>query len=73
MTISSVRNACVPCVTTIGLSYVLSHLFKVDLLYYMSRGTKRKRETKKKRRENGTGKGIKNCCLARKMLLIDVM
>jgi hypothetical protein len=47
MTISGVRNAYVPCVTTIGLSYVLSHLFKVDLLYYMSRGTKRKRETKK--------------------------
>lgn len=41
MTISGVRNACVPCVTTIGLSYVLSRLFKVDLLQYMSRGTKK--------------------------------
>ena len=44
MTISGERNACVPCVTTIGLSCVLSHLFKVDLLYYMSRDSKRERE-----------------------------
>jgi hypothetical protein len=44
MTISDVRNAHVPCVTTIGLSYVLSHLFKVDLLHNMSRGRQKKTE-----------------------------
>ncbi len=47
MTISSVRNACVSCVTTIGLSYVLSHLFKVDLLYYMSRGRQKRKWNRK--------------------------
>ena len=36
MTISGrSSHARVSCVTTIGLSYVLSHLFKVDLLYYI--------------------------------------
>jgi hypothetical protein len=55
MTISGAKNACVPRVTTIGLSYVLSHLFKVDVLYYMSRGTTRE--------ENGMEKAIKSCCL----------
>ena len=60
MTLSGrLSPGCVSRVTTIGLSYVLSHLFKVNLLYYIYVCQEGQRQKK-----NGTRKAIKNGCLA---------
>jgi hypothetical protein len=72
MTISGMRNS-------LSLVWLLSAYLMFYLIYWrwifytICQEGQRERERQKKRRENATEKAIKNCCLAWKMLLIDVM